>query len=98
MQESDSTKSPQLIAQSKVLKLFDKIIGFPKVFWVGQENRSNFMVMQLLGPSLEDLYFMCEKSFSLKTVLMLADQMVSIPLNRFIKFKKFTAKIMSIEI
>jgi len=51
--------------------------GIPHLKWFGVEGEYNVMVIDLLGPSLEDLFNFCSRRFSLKTVLMLADQMVS---------------------
>ncbi|CAA3010857.1 casein kinase I-like [Olea europaea subsp. europaea] len=51
--------------------------GIPNVRWFGVEGDYNVLVMDLLGPSLEDLFSFCSRKLSLKTVLMLADQMIN---------------------
>lgn len=77
--EPASTKHPQVFYEAKILKLINKTntaVGFPALKWAGREGDYNIMIMTLLGPSLEDLFNFCDRKFSLKTVLMLADQML----------------------
>ena len=50
--------------------------GIAHMKWCGVNGEDNVLVLDLLGPSLEDLFVYCGRKFSLKTVLMLADQMV----------------------
>lgn len=78
--ENSATKHPQLHSESKLLDQLHRPtsgVGIPMVRWAGMEKGYNVMVMDLLGPSLEDLFNFCSRKFTLKTVLLLADQMLS---------------------
>jgi casein kinase 1 len=50
--------------------------GIPNVYYFGQEGLHNILVIDLLGPSLEDLFDHCNRRFTIKTVVMVAKQMV----------------------
>ncbi|XVF26988.1 hypothetical protein REPUB_Repub14bG0068000 [Reevesia pubescens] len=75
--ENVKTKHPQLLYESKLYKILQGGTGIPNVRWFGVEGDYNVLVMDLLGPSLEDLFNFCSRKLSLKTVLMLADQMIN---------------------
>jgi len=74
--EKTSVQFPQLLAESKVYRLLQGCQGIPRIFWHGSESDYNILVLELLGPSLEDLFTYCRRKFSLKTVLMILDQLI----------------------
>jgi len=74
--ESSLTRHPQLHYESKLYKLLQGGQGIPRVRYYGQENDYNVLVMDLLGPSLEDLFNYCSRRLTLKSTLMLADQLI----------------------
>ena len=88
--EPTSHKNPQLKHEYTVLEQLNKIennmtimnqevvLGIPKVYYFDRhENKYNYLVMDLLGPSLSDLFQLKEKIFSLETVLLIGIQMLS---------------------
>ena len=78
--EATHSQHPQLNYESRVYKLLLhntlEVTGFPEMHWYGTEGEFNVMVIDLCGPSLEDLFNYCGRKFSLKTVLLIADQLL----------------------
>lgn len=63
--------------ESKIYKTLSGSPGIPWIMWSGKHGDYDVMIIDLLGPSLDDLFKTCNKNFSLKTVLLIADQLVS---------------------
>jgi serine/threonine protein kinase len=70
--EQLSARRPQVIEEAKLLKELSGEHGFPKYIWYGREGDFHIMVIELLGPSLEDLFAYCGRKLSLKSVLLIA--------------------------
>jgi serine/threonine protein kinase len=71
--------------ESKVCQLLQgpgnltyEVSGFPKFYWFGRFGACYALVMQLLGPNLEDLLNVCKRHFSLKTVALVGKQLLQL--------------------
>jgi serine/threonine protein kinase len=74
--EPSKTTSPQVIYEAKVLKKLEGGLGIPRVHWYGVAGNYNAMVMELLGPSLDELFAQSGSLFSTRTCLLLGVQML----------------------
>ncbi|KAK2951950.1 putative Casein kinase I [Blattamonas nauphoetae] len=75
--ESSTCKSPCLYYETRLYRVLQGGVGIPNVRWYGVDSGYNIMVMDLLGSSLDDLFVKCNRRFSLKTVLLIAEQVIS---------------------
>ena len=63
--ESIKSKHPPLLYESELYKILAGGVGIPSIHWYGVEGDYNSRVIDLLGPSLEDLVSFCIRKFSL---------------------------------
>ncbi|XP_036353708.2 casein kinase I-like [Ochotona princeps] len=75
--ESERAKNPRLLYENECYKTLEGGVGIPRIRWYGQDKGHYALAMDLLGPNLEDIFTNCSRKFSIKTVLLLAEQMIS---------------------
>ena len=56
--------------------IFFIIACFPQMHYYGEEGEYNVLIIELMGNSLEKQFHKLNKKFSLKTILMIVDQMI----------------------
>lgn len=76
--EPRKTEAPQLRDEYRTYKHLQGCEGIPNAYYFGQEGLHNILVIDLLGPSLEDLFDWCGRRFSVKTVVQIAIQMLNL--------------------
>lgn len=75
--EPANSRAPQLYLEYRFYQLMGPQVGLPKIEHFGPCSKYNALVLELLGPSLEDLFDMCGRKFSLKTVCMTGIQLIT---------------------
>lgn len=70
-------KHRRLHYEWELYKLLRGGVGIPNVRLFGIEKEYSCLVMDFLGTNLEQLFERCQRRFSLKTVLLIADQLIT---------------------
>ena len=61
--EKLDTQTPMLQYEAKIYEKFQGGPGIPTIHWYGVEGDFNVMVMDILGPPLEELFQFCKKKW-----------------------------------
>jgi len=56
--------------------LYKENKGIPKIYWSGIQDDYNILIIQMLGPNLDNLMSICGHSLTLKTVAILAQEII----------------------
>jgi len=75
VEKSDDTydKSTEVYAY----QILEGCIGIPKMYTYGKLPRYSFMVIEILGPTLTDIFNACDCSFGASTVCIFAEQLLN---------------------
>ena len=66
----------KLNTEYELYNLLHEGSGVPSIIWKGIMNNKNILIMEYLGPTLEDLVDFCDNKFSMKTVIMIGLQIL----------------------
>ena len=72
----ESSNRSHLHLEYEILKEIQGGIGIPRIFKYRQGHNHNYLLMELLGKSMDKLFSECEKSFTYKTIFQIGYQMV----------------------
>jgi len=72
----DSSNRSHLHAEFEILKDIQGGIGIPRIFKYRQGQKHNYLIMELLGKSIEKLFSENEKCFTYKTIFQIGYQMI----------------------
>lgn len=76
--EYKSTRAPQLPLEYRFIKMIGAVEGFPRIIKLDEcGNTYHAMVMELLGPSLEEVFNTCGRKMNLKSVIYISLQLLS---------------------
>ena len=75
--EFQQSKCQQLQYESKIYEIMSGCVNIANISWYGSYKNKNIMAFDRLSQSIDKLFNYRMRNFSLKTVLMLADQMIS---------------------
>jgi serine/threonine protein kinase len=74
--EARESKSSLIAVEAMMYRLLAGAIGIPRCAFYGREKGEVVMVMDALGPSVERLFSRCKRKFTLKTICMIAEQLL----------------------
>ena len=73
--EKSTVKRSVLGMELSMYRKLEGGVGIPTIYWYGELKNYKIMIMDLLGPSIDKYFKICNKKFSLKTTLMIGVQM-----------------------
>jgi serine/threonine protein kinase len=75
--ESRSNQVQLLKSEAEIYRyLYQEGKGIPKIYWSGVQDDYNILIIEMLGPNLENLFSICGHHFTLKTVLILTQEII----------------------
>ncbi|XP_054169213.1 casein kinase I-like [Oppia nitens] len=76
--EHKDIESPQLPLEYRFYMLLGSQLGIPNIYYFGPCNVYHALVMELLDPSLDKMFALCDNKFSVNTTARIATQILKI--------------------